>query len=223
MNTENKSIAYAFIANGVQIYLSDYEYFLASRLCCLDCGDAWYMNLTECFLCGAINPFLYTCSNCKNLIPITNSTKICSNSSCNSENSKLLSSCPNSICISNTEHAIKAIIDRRGGVFNKDSGMLISQQYCLNCGSNQHIYKTYKIIVRDTETKNVSKEDLRILIDYCSDNSKVLIKYKTDDRMIKYQLLGTQNMPNTIVLDKMKDSIGDIVSELFPVRMVNLP
>lgn len=210
---DEKSIAYAFVANGVQIYLSDNGYFLASKLACMDCGESWYMNLTECFLCGTINPYLYTCASCGAFQSITKSTSSCSE--CGS--SELYMSCPNTECISNTNETIFSEANGFGGIFNKNSGFSIAQQHCLNCGSKHHVYKNYKVYVRSVDNTEIRFNDLEIESDHISDNSYLIIKYKNDEE-IKYRLYKISDISGTnFVLDNLKDKFTDIVSELYPV------
>lgn len=212
--TDEKSISYAFIANGVQIYTSNKGYFLVSKLVCSDCGESWYMNLTECFLCGAINPYLYTCASCGAFQSITKSSGSCSK--CGS--SKLYMSCPNPNCVSNKNETILAESNRLGGVFNKDSGFLIAQQQCLNCGSKHHEYKNYKIYVRSVGSTEIRFNDLEIESDYVSDYSYLIIKYKNGED-INYCLYKLSEISCTnFQLDNLKGKFEDIVSELYPVN-----
>lgn len=213
MKTDLKSIAYAFIANGIQIFFTDYDYFIANKLCCLNCGESWFMNLTECFLCGTLNSFLFNCLDCDNLISITNSSGQCNK--CNSKN--IVLACQNKNCFSNTNHKLKSFINSRGGVFNKDSGMLISQQYCLNCGNDLHKYKTYKILLRNVSQHSFEKSSLHIPEIYHSSDTMLLIKFKNKDN-IQYQIFKMNNLSDNIKLNDLKNSIKEIVLQLYPVK-----
>ena len=214
MEINNKSIAYAFIANGVQIFLNDRDYFIASKLVCAECGDSWYMNLTECFLCGAKNPFLYRCSSCRSFQSITKSSGKCN--SCSSED--LFMMCPNENCISNKDQDINKEANEFGGVFNKDSGLLIAQQYCLNCGSQKHRYKDYKVFIMPTKVKDMSLNDLNLDLNDFSRDSILIVKYKPDDSNIQYCLLKYEDLAvQKIKLTSLKNSFSDVVNELFPV------
>lgn len=214
MKIDEKSIAYAFIANGIQIYLGE-NYFLASRLVCLKCGEYWYMNLTECFLCGAKNPHLFQCISCGSFQSITKSNQKCNN--CDSSDD-LFMVCPNPECISNNNDNIKEKANTYGGALNKDSGLSISQQYCLNCGSKYHWYKSYKIYVRCVPNRKVKFEDLNITPDSLSDSSYLLIKYKQNEKSIEYGLYKIREIVGkAFELNSLEDSFAEIVSELFPV------
>ncbi len=215
MNNATKSIAYAFVANGVQIYFSeDDDEFLASKLVCAECGGPWYMNLTECLLCGAINPFLYRCSDCGEFVSITNSGGTCPN--CKS--TELYMTCPNEDCISNTNKDLSSEIKKYGGVFNKESGLLISQQYCLYCGSQLHTYKNFKIKVITTTSDVVGLED--ILPDRSRyDSNLYLIIRKKNDTEILYGVYKLSELnEKKILLTNLYDSISKVVEFLYPIK-----
>ncbi|MGC8483872.1 MAG: hypothetical protein ACP5OE_09555 [Thermodesulfobium sp.] len=212
MNNELKSISYAFISNGVQIYLEDgSDSFLISQLVCNDCGWPWYMNLTECFICGSINSFIYRCTKCGNFQSITNSTGICS--FCGSDS--LIMECLNEHCLSNTDKEIFKEIAEYGGVFNRQSGFSISQQYCLNCGSQLHHYLTYKIYVKVIQDDSITIELTDGLLHEKSSNSYLLLKRKGEP--IKYYV-GKLNdiIGQTITVNEMTSNFKEIVDQLYP-------
>jgi len=214
MNNDEKSIAYAFIANGVQIFLDENkDSFTALKLVCEDCGESWYMNLRECFLCGAINSFLFRCSECSTFQSITKSNGSCSK--CGSDN--LYMACPNEACLSNTDEKIREQANGFGGVFNNESGLLIAQQYCLKCGSNLHRYATYEIYVRKVNKNTLTLKELNLDIHKLEQDSRIIIKY-VKDNLIKYALLSKKDLKDKISLNNLKDSFGEIVNELYPIK-----
>lgn len=218
MNNETKSIAYAFVANGVQIYLGDQEdQFITSKLICSECGGPWYMNLTECFLCGAINEFLYRCSNCGEFVSITNSGGKCSK--CGSE--ELYMVCPNPDCISNQNPKLLEEINSYGGVFNKNSGFLISQQYCLYCGSQFHIYKNYKIKIITLYSAIVNKGEIYKSFPQLDDETYVIIRAKTKEK-ISYGVFRWNELNNdNKELIVLYPNFSNIVDLLYPVNKSN--
>lgn len=218
MNNETKSIAYAFIANGVQIYLDDKEdEFITSKLVCSDCGGPWYMNLTECFLCGAINKFLYRCANCGEFNSITNSSIKCSKCGSN----ELYLACPNENCISNRDKELAKEINKFGGVFNKKSGFLISQQYCLYCGSQLHVYKNYKIKVFTATSGALSMDETRLNASKLGENSYVIIRRKKEGKIL-YGVYKTSEIEGkNIVLNDLYDNFTNVVQFLYPIRRQN--
>jgi len=216
MNNDEKSIAYAFIANGVQIYLSDsLNYFTISKLICNNCGHSWYMNLTECFLCGALNPFLYRCGECGSFQSITKSSGKCSK--CNSI--KLVTACPNPDCLSNKNERVFEEANKFGGVFNKDSGLLISQQYCIKCGNDTHRYQNYKIYVRKINKDKIDFKDLGIKQEEITDKTRLIIKRVGKNNTISYGLLKLKEFINKpIALDGLRKDFNLIAEELFPIN-----
>ena len=211
MNNQDKSIAYAFIANGVQIYLNEGDYFLISKLICSNCGDSWYMNLTECFLCGTINPFLFRCEDCGSFQSITKSSGKCNN--CGS--SKLYMMCPNPNCISNKDEEVKKEANELGGCFNKNSGLLIAQQYCLTCGSQYHRYKNYKILVRTIDSPNVVISKLA-LPENVSEELYLILRLKEDDK-IKYHICKVNELTKDFEIKNLMNSFKDVVNYFYPL------
>jgi len=205
-----KSISYALIANGVNIYEMEerQDIIYAVRLVCKNCNKPWYMNLTECFLCGAINPYLYRCDDCGTFVSITNASGHCN--SCHGTNLHLV--CPNPDCISNTDPDVKKEINAKGGVFDRDSGFLISQLCCIYCGNNEHIYKHRKIFINDFKRHSFDPADYSITSDDIDSNSFLILRDVKQNTNIEYYLID---------LNKIKTSpvkitrFSDIVDELF--------
>jgi len=214
MNNESKSIAYAFIARGVQIYLNERGYFLISKLVCSNCGNSWYMNLTECFLCGAINPFLFKCADCGSFQSITKSSGRCSE--CGS--SQLYMMCPNPDCISNTDEEIRREANSFGGCFNKKSGLLIAQQYCLNCGSQYHKYKSFKIIIRTIDSPKVKISSLNFP-ENIPEELFSIFRYKDGDR-IKYYISKVKAITKDFEINNFMNSFNEVADYFYPVLRV---
>lgn len=217
MDNEIKSIAYASISKGVQIYLPDKDgYVIGSRLVCAECNEMWYTNLTECFLCGAINPFLYHCESCGAYVSITNAGKKCN--SCGEENSLHLE-CPNPNCLSNKDKKIKKLINEKGGVFDRESGFLISLQYCLKCGSQYHHYQVRKLFIKTVKNDELNKNDLTQLTNEKLDVFSFVIFRKHEGNIIKYSVYKFDE----IIFDKngkfevknFQDDFEKIINEIF--------
>lgn len=205
MNRELKSIQYAFIANGFQIFNSDEDdnCFIVSRLICWDCQEPWYTNLTECFICGTINPYLYRCTSCGKYQSITKSTSTCD---CGN---KLYMMCPNEDCISNKNQNLQKEINALGGVFNKNSGMQISQQYCIKCGGHLHYYRTYKIqliTISEKSKINLSQITKEFGVDF------ILIKIKGQSKIL-YKLINPEDQ-KTNNLENV-NSFSEIIDQLY--------
>lgn len=205
---DQKSIGYAFIANGIHVYLHENNVDLyVTRLVCHDCGAPWYMNITECYVCGIINPYLYQCLDCSKFTSITNAAKKCKD--CNSNN--IVLACVNADCITNQVEELKDQINSFGGVFNKNSGFSIAQQYCMHCGSNFHHYRSYSIKIFYTEDQI---QDVEEIINSNIDNDLILIKEKLNNSL-KYHLYKINEVQELSHLEFTK--FNEIISFLFPI------
>lgn len=195
MKRELKSIAHATIANGIHIYVpeGDKNYVVGSRLACAECNEPWYMNFTECFICGAVNPFLYRCDNCESFVSITTARRTCS--SCGKPRTLHLE-CPNPKCLSNTDKTVHDAINKMGGVFHKSSGFRISSQYCLNCGSQHHKYQVRRISVFTVPSRKVDKKSLSI------DDPEVLFPFS----FIIFRIRGKNGIEYSFL--KLKEYLG---------------
>jgi len=214
MKIEEKSIAYAFISNGVHIYSNEKGHFIIAKLICLECGESWYMNLTECFLCGTINPYLYRCSSCHNFQSITKSSNKCNYC----ESSELFMVCPNEDCISNTDKQILSEINGKGGVFNKDSGFSTAQQYCLTCGSKYHRYKTYDIYIRSLKQEEFNFSDLSINPKELTENAYLIVRLKKKNSPLRYGLIRLIDfIDKKIHITTLYENFQSIVNHLYPV------
>ena len=220
MERELKSIAHATIANGIHIYIptGNKNYIVGSRLVCAGCNEPWYMNLTECFICGAVNPFLYRCENCRAFSSITKASDKCSN--CNQQET-LHPECPNPQCPSNTNDEIHEAVNKMGGVFNKRSGFRISLQRCLNCGSQFHVYQIRKIIVFTLSSTKVDKTKLQIDdLEVLSTHSFIIFRIIENDK-IKYAFFKLDEYlmaENNFELLHIYDDFGKVLDKIFSME-----
>lgn len=215
MENELKSIAYASISKGVQIYIPDENrYIVGCRLVCSECNEPWYMNLTECFVCGAINPFLYHCNHCGTYISITNAGKRCNN--CGKENTLHLE-CPNPKCLTNKSKDIHTSINTKGGVFNKNSGFLISLQYCLKCGGQLHNYQIRRLIVKTIEKDTISKRELTFNKNTLDKSTFIIFRYAPKKEVLYsfIRLDDVHKLPDLIKLKHFKEDFGEVIEEIF--------
>ncbi len=147
MNRELKSMSYAFIANNIDVYVQDSEkqnHFIATALVCSNCCAFWHTPLLECYFCGEINYYFYTCSACGKRYSITNSSVKCT---CKLPNSQLVKICANEDCISNADVDVKALTMHEGGVFELKSTFNISQMCCVKCGHRSNTYKFFRVFI----------------------------------------------------------------------------
>jgi hypothetical protein len=215
-----KSIAHAAIAHGFYVYLpiDTKNYFIASRLVCAECNEPWYTNLTECFLCGAINPFLYRCDSCKSFSSITKASSLCDNCG---KKGHLHKECPNPECPTNNNPIIHEAVNSLGGVFEKYSGFSISLQYCLKCGSQFHQYQVRRIFVFTLSSTKVNKSDLSIDDpDVLLSNSWVIFRLmKNDQRAYAYlELRDYLQARDNFELTRIVNDFGEMINEIFDKR-----
>jgi len=224
LERELKSISHAMIAHGIHIYIPSghKNYIIGSRLTCAECNEPWFMNFTECFLCGAVNPFLYRCDNCRAFNSITNASGRCNN--CGKQGTLNLE-CPNPQCLSNTDKSVHAAINQLGGVFNMNSGFKISLQRCLNCGSQYHKYQTRKIYVVTTPSTNVDKgkftpDDPELL----RSSSFVVFRLQGKDKL-RYSLLREDQylkIDHVFELTTIEDNLDGILDKVFSDGTINI-
>ena len=219
--TTLKSISYGSIAHGIQIYVPTIEknYALACILACSECGAQWTMSLTECFLCGWINPFLYRCSNpsCRSFNSITNASSTCG--SCGKRDT-LHWECPNPDCVSNTDRNMHKMINALGGIFDKSSGLKIALQRCLTCGSQEHQYQVRKIHVFTVHstivnTNSISIQDRDILPDLT-----YLIFRVMSEQELKYATVNHRDLErNTAIqLSQTTNKLEEVLDKIFGIE-----
>ena len=188
-----KSIYYKLISMGCDIFTDDNKNeFFVSRHSCANCKSPWYMNLTECFLCGMLNSYLFYCNTCDVYSSTTGGTVTCNK--CRNKRKKI---CFNDKCISNKNGFKKEFNDKKNGVMDKSSPSSISQSHCINCGSSINLYLTSLVAVKEIE----NTKDLKI-----SSNDKrydciIFVKKNTK----KYLL--TSPLIKKVKFDKFVDSI----------------
>lgn len=186
------------------------------RLVCSDCGEPWYMSLTECFICGSINPFLYHCDKCGAYVSITNAGKKCNK--CDEEGSLHLE-CPNKDCLTNTNTELKTDINLRGGSFHKHGGFLISCQYCLKCGSQLHEYILYKFYIKAINNTIVDFKAINFdSIDILKNNTIIIFRLEKDEKVLysAMQLIEIiSEIGKEIKLNDFYENFNDLVSDLF--------
>lgn len=149
MNRKLKSQMYAFVASDVEVYVPDDEiqnHFVASKLLCSNCHNYWHTSLLECFFCGELNWYLYTCTSCGRKYSITNSAIKCE---CKDPSSKLIKACENKNCPTNTKKEIQEIARRQGGVFDLKSSFNLSLNYCVKCGNNSNSYQIFRVFLHE--------------------------------------------------------------------------
>lgn len=185
MNRKLKSICYAFVANNIHTYIHDTNqenHFVVTSLVCKKCNTLWDTTLLECYFCGDLNRYVYTCTVCGRMYSITRSNVKCE---CKDKNSKLIKTCKNPDCPTNTDFELKKIVEKEGGVFDLGSSFKLSLNYCQNCGNPSNFYKTFRVFICEDDGKNIE--------DFINGNSieegDLIIYKKKENDQIFYDFL----------------------------------
>ena len=178
-----KSIYYKLISLGYDIYLGENtsEFFVVKH-CCSICRSSWYMNLTECYFCGMINSYLYYCRTCKNYSSTTGGSAVCS--TCKQKRKKI---CFNDKCITNQKEFLEEF-SKKNGVMDKNSPSATSQSHCINCGSDQNLYSSSLVCLKEVKENEKVKIDNDLIKKYNAlifvqqDNTKYLVVNKNSKK-----------------------------------------
>ena len=194
MQTNLRSLMFAFKARDIELYLSNDsdEHFVITRLVCSKCNTDFYPDLLECYFCGEINYYLFTCTKCGDFSSITGSSRVCRKCYPNKEGEKNTKKylCTNTSCVSNANSEIKKIVISKDGVFKRGSGLNLSCTYCINCGSPKHEYRCFRVFLYDKEPFDPSNYQL-----YKDENCEVedliiLKKHENDQIKYDYEIIG---------------------------------
>jgi hypothetical protein len=201
---------FAFKARDIELYVSNdsEKYFFITRLICSDCKKEFYTDLLECYFCGEINYYLFTCTKCGKYSSITGSSRVCRKcypKKTKEEKSTLQLSCTNKTCISNTDTTIQEFVSTKDGVFKRNNGLNVSCTFCINCSSPNHEYKSYRVFLYDEpdfindEYENFKKQNSE------SGDLVILKKHSSGKIEYDYQVIGGNYTPGSF--DKDLDQI----------------
>ena len=194
MKINLRSLMFALKARDIELYLSNEadEHFVITRLVCSKCDTDFYPDLLECYFCGEINYYLFTCTKCGDFSSITGSSRVCRKCYPNKEGEKNTKKylCTNTSCVSNANSEIKKIVISKDGVFKRGSGLNLSCTYCINCGSPKHEYRCFRVFLYDKEPFDPSNYQL-----YKDENCEVedliiLKKHENDQIKYDYEIIG---------------------------------
>ena len=209
MQTNLRSLMFALKARDIELYLSNEadEHFVITRLVCSKCPTDFYPDLLECYFCGEINYYLFTCTKCGDFSSITGSSRVCRKCYPNKEGEKNTKKylCTNASCVSNTNSGIKKIVISKDGVFKRGSGLNLSCTYCINCGSPKHEYKCFRVFLYDKEPFDPSNYQL-YKDEHCEVKDLIILKKHENDQIkYDYEIIGKGT--NTPKFDKTLDKI----------------
>ncbi len=209
MDRRLKSIMYSFVSNDVDVYTLDDDnqnHFVITKLLCSKCHNYWHTSLMECYFCGELNYYLYSCTSCGKKYSITNSSVKCE---CKDPESKLIKACVNSQCPTNTKANIVKLATKQGGVFDLKSSLTLSLNYCVKCGNTSNQYETFKVYLLENNL------DISKFIEQNSiDNGDVLI-LKNKDNTITYDFIKIDEKDQSYTPEfKFKD-MKSVVEKIF--------
>ena len=158
MQTKSKSLAYAFIQNGISVYKTeDGISFNAVLLKCTNCNRPWYDSLDECYFCGELRYYVYICPNCgREFSPQGNQRcnicdqdvkELCINTNCPTRTNVVPFNIPTTTDKHDGNYTnLKEMADfHKLGVFGKATSFSLSLIYCTNCGNTSNNYKIIKV------------------------------------------------------------------------------
>ena len=213
MQINLRSLMFALKARDIELYLSNEadEHFVITRLVCSKCNTDFYPDLLECYFCGEINYYLFTCTKCKGYSSITGSSRVCRKCYPNKVGEKPTKKylCTNASCVSNTNSEIKKIVISKDGVFKRGSGLNLSCTYCINCGSPKHEYKCFRVFLYDKEPFDPSNYQLYKDENYEVEDLIILKKHENDQIKYDYEIIGKgTDAP------KFNETLDDIVDKM---------
>ncbi len=209
MNRALKSIMYSFVSNDVDVYTLDDEnqnHFIITKLLCSKCHNYWHTSLMECFFCGELNYYLYSCTSCGRKYSITNSSIKCE---CQNPDSKLIKACVNPQCPTNTELNIQALAKKQGGVFDLKSSLTLSLVYCVKCGNTSNYYATFKVFLLENST------DVSGFIKENSIEVGDVIIFKKTDTIITYDFIKIVDKDQSYMPKFEFSNMKSVVEKIF--------
>jgi len=213
MNRKIKSICHAFVANDIHTYIPDNSqenHFVITSLLCKKCNTLWDTSLVECYFCGDLNHYLYTCTVCGSMYSITRAKVRCE---CNDKNSKLIKACKNPACPTNTDSELKIVAEKEGGVFDRKSSFKLSLNYCQSCGNPSNFYKTYRVFIYEYDGKNT--EDF-IKNNSIEEDDLIIYKKKVDDTILyDYLVIKTLEEAKNYRPKFDKSDLKSIIDKIF--------
>lgn len=200
-----EDIKYFFDKNGIEVYINDEakgEFLLALQKCTA-CSTPWNLEITQCFLCGAINPFLKRDRN--------GIWKSITGSKGEGEYA-----CINKDCPSNKNKEIKKLIKKHyGSVFLRGSIFNTSLENCIKCGNDEYNYTVIPLYVIVSE--KLDKEEILKWIDNRLDIKfgigPVLIIFRNDKELAYFYVKTGGNIVDYIKNSQKGTDINNILKE----------
>jgi hypothetical protein len=201
---------YSFVSKDIDVYELDDDnqnHFTITKLLCSKCHNYWHTSLLECYFCGELNYYLYSCTVCGKKYSITNSSVKCE---CKSPDSKLIKACVNSKCPSNIKSEIKELAEKQGGVFDLGSSLNLSLMYCVKCGNTSNHYETFRVFLVENNSK---------VSEFIKDNlvniGDILILKNNKDQIITYDFIVIDEKDPTYPKKLRFDNMNKIIEKIF--------
>lgn len=150
-----KDIVFLFERLEFEVYLdsNNDQTLLLSLPRCNKCGNPWYFNISQCFFCGAIAPFIMKDKN-----DTKNDTYI----SLTNASANRFYPCVNPDCLSNKNKEVYNMIKNNyNGVFDRKSPFNTTLENCIKCGNDSYTYDTalIKINIVNEESFTINKNN----------------------------------------------------------------
>ena len=200
---------YSFVSNDVDVYSLDDEdqnHFVITKLLCSKCHNYWHTSLLECYFCGELNYYLYSCTSCGKKYSITNSSIKCE---CRDAESKLIKACVNPDCPTNNESKIKDLAVKQGGVFDLKSSLTLSLNYCVKCGNTSNHYETFRVFMIEND------EDITNFIKQNSIDIGDVIILKKRDTTITYDFIKIVDKDQSYNPEFKFSNMRNLVEKIF--------
>ncbi len=138
-----KDTYFLFERLGFEVYTNTNtsSTFVLSMARCVNCGTPWNFNISQCFFCGSISPFLMKDATGK-YISSTNASK------------KRFYPCINPDCLSNQANVLDMIQSKYKGVFDRKSPFNTTLENCIKCGNDVYTFNTALIKIEISENEH---------------------------------------------------------------------
>ncbi len=150
--------------------------FLLALPRCSNCNNPWYFNISQCFFCGAIAPFIMKDKNNKYI------------STTNASRDDRFYPCINPDCLSNDNDINNMTrINKYHGVFDRKSPFNTTLENCIKCGNDYYIYDTALIkinILDEINSMNSNNYD---------DYDGIIFRFKKE-KSIKFLVSDNNNL-----------------------------
>jgi rubredoxin len=193
---------------------------------CTRCNGPWYESIDECYFCGELRYYVYTCPNCGlefspqgnqqcTACPDQDLKELCINRNCPTRTNVDIFRTPtttdNHDGIYNNLREMANL--HQQGVFGKDTSFSLSLTYCTNCGNTSNNYEIIKVF--PYYDHNISIQDF-IADNGIQQDDMILFKRKQNDQRHYDFVIYNGNIPNPNYNNFVnEDGIAEIIERVF--------